>query len=146
MGRSYPEYPLPSCHALVRREDGKILLVRRGTEPFKGYWGLPGGAVELGETVEAALCREVAEETGLQVTVERLLGYKDAITREDDQRVRFHYVVLYFLARPAGGDLRPGDDAAEAAWVDPDRLEADRVTDSVWQCLEWAGLRGGKPA
>lgn len=145
MGRIYPDRPLSSCHALVCRGDGKILLIKRGTEPLKGYWGLPGGTVELGETVDAALRREISEETGLTVSVGRILGYKDAITRESDGRVRFHYVVLYFLAHYEGGELHAGDDAEEALWVDPASLpDPERVTDSVWQCLEWAGLATGK--
>lgn len=139
MARAYPEHPRPSCHALIH-DGARVLLIERASEPFKGYWGLPGGAVELGETVAEALRREVAEETGLQIELEQLLGYKDAISRDPDGQVRYHYVVFYYLARPAGGRLQPASDAAGARWVDPRTLDGLRVTDSVSECLRWAGL------
>jgi len=127
---------MPSCHALVRDGD-RVLLVKRATPPLQGYWGLPGGRVELGETVEQALLREVQEETGLQVVLERYLGYVDAIDRDEAGRVRYHYVVQYFRARPAGGTLAAADDAADARWVGLAELEALPVTDSVLLCLDW---------
>lgn len=139
MGSEYPAHPRPSCHALVVRE-GAVLLVRRGTEPFKGYWGLPGGAVELGETVETALVREVSEETGVDVRVDRLLGFKNAISRDDRGQVQFHYVIFFFLAQPRGGSLQAASDAAEACWVPLERLQEYRVIDGVDSVFAWAGL------
>ncbi|MFO7273770.1 MAG: NUDIX hydrolase [Bacillota bacterium] len=137
MGRAYAGYPMPSCHALIRDGD-RVLLVQRATPPLQGYWGLPGGRVELGETVQEALLREVREETGLEVAVERYLGYMDAIDRDEAGRVRFHYVVHYFAARPAGGTLAAADDAADVRWVALSELERLPVTDSVYLCLDWA--------
>lgn len=119
--------------------DGAVCLVQRGSEPLKGYWSLPGGAVELGETVTDALCREVLEETGLTAVMERFLGFRDAIERDEAGHVRFHFVVFYYLARPDEGILRPGDDAAATAWVPLHRLEQYPTTESVRQCLIWAG-------
>jgi ADP-ribose pyrophosphatase YjhB (NUDIX family) len=139
MAREYPAHPLPSCHALIRDRD-RILLVQRARAPFVGYWGLPGGGVELGETVEAAVIREVAEETGLQVKVTRCLGYADAIEPDPDGRIRWHYVILYFEAEPMGGELRPGDDAGAAEWVTVDRARQLQTTDAVERCLAWSGL------
>ncbi|MBP2018868.1 ADP-ribose pyrophosphatase YjhB (NUDIX family) [Symbiobacterium terraclitae] len=145
MGRAYAGYPMPSCHALIM--DGQqVLLVLRANPPLRGYWGLPGGRVELGETVEQALLREVREETGLDVTIERYLGYRDAIDRDESGRVRYHYVVQYFLARPAGGALTPSDDAAEARWVPLAELSGLPVTDAVEWCLAWAGVRSCRDA
>lgn len=136
MGRAYAGYPMPSCHALIRDGD-RLLLVQRATPPLQGYWGLPGGRVELGETVEQALLREVQEETGLQVAVERYLGYIDAIERDEAGRVRYHYVVHYFTARPQGGTLAAADDAADARWVGLAELVGLNVTDAVQLCLDW---------
>jgi 8-oxo-dGTP diphosphatase len=139
MAREYPAHPLPSCHALVRQGD-RILLVQRTRPPFVGYWGLPGGGVELGETVEQALVREVAEETGLQVAIQRCLGYTDAIERDQAGRVRWHYVIFYFAAEPVGGDLCPGDDAGAAEWVTMAEARQLQTTDAVQRCLAWCGL------
>lgn len=137
MAHAYPEHPLPSCHALVRSGD-RILLVQRGRPPFQGYWGLPGGGVELGETVEQALLREVAEETGLEVSLTRFLGYADAIDRDSAGRVKYHYVICYFEAEVRGGTLRPADDAAAAEWVTLEQASTLPTTDAVERCLAWS--------
>lgn len=139
MARAYPAHPLPSCHALVRDGD-RILLVRRARPPLVGQWGLPGGGVELGETVEQAVVREVREETGLQVEVSRFLGYVDAIERDDAQRVRYHYVISYFEAAVRGGELRAGDDASDVRWVTAAEARQMPLTDAVERCLTWCGL------
>lgn len=140
MARAYPPYPAPSCHALVRQGE-QILLVRRGHPPFQGCWSLPGGSVELGERVEEALIREVREETGLEVAVSRFLGYADGIQHDSAGQVQYHHVMLYFEVRPVGGQLRAGDDAAEAAWIAPAEVERLPLTDAVERCLRWSGLR-----
>ncbi len=140
MAREYPEHPQPSCHALVRSGD-RVLLVRRARPPLEGYWGLPGGGVELGETVEDAVVREVKEETGLDVNVRRYLGYKDAIERDGAGRVRWHYVIHFFEAAvPEGAGLTPtpSDDAAEARWFTPEELHDLPCTDSVALVLSWS--------
>jgi len=118
----------------------RVLLVRRAHPPLQGYWGLPGGRVELGETVTEALLREVREETGLTVTIDRYLGYVDAIDRDEAGRVRYHYVVQYFAARPAGGTLAAADDAADARWVRLAEIPALQVSDAVEWCLRRAGV------
>jgi len=104
-------------------EGDAVLLVRRGVEPFRGSWGLPGGAVELGETVVEALRREVREETNLEVEVGRFVSYKDAVGRDPATgRIRHHYVIMFFTARRVGGELRAASDAAEVRWVRRDEL------------------------
>lgn len=140
MAKAYPSHPLVSCHALIR--DGtSILLVERKRPPHQGCWSLPGGGVELGETVEEALRREVREETGLEIGAPRFLNYVDAIEQDDTGRIRYHYVILYFEAEVAGGRLRAGDDAAAAEWVPVAGLEGRSLTDAVGRCLEWSGLQ-----
>lgn len=138
LGREYPEHPVPSCHALVRHGE-RLLLVERGGPPFEGYWGLPGGAVELGETVEEAVVREVLEETGLIVRPVRLLGHHSGIQRDGQLRVQWHYVILYFECELVGGSLQAGDDAAAAEWLTEAEARERLLTDAVERCLAWAG-------
>jgi 8-oxo-dGTP diphosphatase len=137
MAKEYPDHPLPSCHALVRDGD-RILLVQRRRPPFEGYWSLPGGGMELGETVEQAAVREVAEETGLAVAVTRFLGYADSIERDPDERVRRHYVIMYVEATPVGGILQAADDAQAVQWVTEQEARTLPVTDAVERCLAWS--------
>lgn len=139
MGREYPEYPLLSCQAVVRRGD-QVLLVQRARPPYAGYLGLPGGAVELGETVEEALVREVLEETGLTVRISRFLGYTNAIDRDAENRVQWHYVIFYFEAEVTGGSEKAGDDASALKWLLPTEARAYQLTDSVERCFNWASL------
>jgi 8-oxo-dGTP diphosphatase len=98
-----------------------VLLVRRGKEPLKGRWVVPGGTLELGETLEAAVAREVLEETGVQVTPLRVLEVFDRIDR-DEQGVRYHYVIVDFLCRFVGGATRAGSDAEAVAWASREEL------------------------
>jgi 8-oxo-dGTP diphosphatase len=139
MAKEYPTHPLPSCNALVRAGDA-VLLIQRGRPPFQGYWSLPGGGVEVGETLAEAVVREVREETGLLVEPTRFLGYADAINHDDAGRVQFHYVIMHFEARLLGGELCAGDDAQQARWVRPDEARQLPITDTVERALAWAGL------
>ena len=94
----------------------RVLLVRRGQEPLKGEWSIPGGGLELGETIESAVCREVLEETGLIVKAGAIVEVLDKIVVENG-RVRYHYVLIDFLCRAAGGELIAGSDVEDARWV-----------------------------
>ena len=117
MRREYPEAPIVGVGAVVI--DGtKVLLVRRGNEPLKGEWSLPGGAVELGETLQQGVVREVLEETGLVVIPAGIVEVLDRITKDGASgRIRYHYVLVDFVCHATGGALGEGSDADEVRWV-----------------------------
>jgi 8-oxo-dGTP diphosphatase len=115
--RRYPARPLLGVGALIF-EDNRILLVERGKAPLAGYWSLPGGLVETGERLEAAIVREVFEETGLRVRAEAIATVFERIMLGDDERCEYHYVLVDFYCTLLGGDLRAGDDSRQAAWFE----------------------------
>jgi len=108
-----------------------VVLVKRLQEPLAGQWSLPGGAVEIGETLEAAVAREVSEETGLRVEVGPVVEVFDRIMLDDERRVRYHFVLVDYLCRVAGGGLAAGSDAGEVAIADPEALEGFALTDKA---------------
>jgi mutator protein MutT len=122
MKREYPEQPIP-CVAAVIIHDGKVLLTKRGNEPGYGKWGLPGGVVELGEKVEEAIIREVYEETGIKVEPLKILAVLDSIRIDNEQKIRFHYVLIEFLCRYIHGCVTSSDDALDARWVSAKKLD-----------------------
>ena len=116
MRREFPKAPLVGVGAVVV-DEGRVLLVRRGTEPLRGQWSLPGGLLELGESLTNGVVREVREETGLIVEPVELIELLDRIYREGE-RVRYHYVIADYLCRVAGGALKAASDADAARWVE----------------------------
>ena len=116
MQREYPTTPLVGVGAVIV-EAGRVLLVRRGAEPLKGHWSLPGGLLEVGESLTEGVKREVREETGLVVAPVELIELIDRIHREDN-RVRYHYVIADYLCRVAGGVLQAASDADAVRWVE----------------------------
>lgn len=121
MKREYPESPLVGVGAVIVAE-GRALLIRRGQAPLLGEWSLPGGVLECGEALRDAAVREALEETGLVVEVGDMLGVYERVIRADDGRVRYHYVLIDFLCRAVGGDLKAGSDAAEVGWFRREEL------------------------
>jgi 8-oxo-dGTP diphosphatase len=126
MAREYPATPVLGVGAVIVR-DGRALLVKRGHEPRKGEWSLPGGLVELGESLIDALQREIREETGLNVTVGPHIETFDRIHHDADGRVRFHFVIVDYLCTAAEGEPLAGTDAEEVAWARADEIEHYRV-------------------
>jgi len=108
--------------------DGKVVLIRRRFDPLKGQWSLPGGAVELGETLEASVAREMQEEIGLEVEVGPVIEVFDRITKDAESRVEYHYVLVDYLCWPIAGELRAGSDVDAAVLVDPSELGPYELT------------------
>jgi 8-oxo-dGTP diphosphatase len=113
-------------------QDRKLVLIRRGVEPDKGKWSIPGGGVELGETVGDAAVREAKEECGLDIELveDRPMDALDKMVLGEKGRLQYHYVLLQFLARPKGGTLKPTSDATEARWVPLEEVKRYNLTDS----------------
>lgn len=126
--------PVVGAGAVVQDADARLLVVRRGRAPAVGRWSLPGGRVERGERAAETVVREVAEETGLEVEVTSFVGFSEAIHHDH------HVVILDFLAAVVGGELRPGDDADEVAWVTRAELEARPTTDGLLEFLDTHGV------
>jgi 8-oxo-dGTP diphosphatase len=141
-GRRYPARPIVGVGG-VAFIDGKVVLIKRRFEPLAGRWSLPGGTLELGESLREGLVREMREETGLEVEVGPLVELFDRITRDDDGRVRFHYVLADYVCVPAGGTLAPGSDVAEAVLADPDDLAPFDLTPATLDVIATARRLAG---
>jgi 8-oxo-dGTP diphosphatase len=128
--RRYPPRPVLGVGALIIEND-RILLVERGHEPLKGYWSLPGGGVETGERLEAAMRREVREETGLEVDVICMLEIFERIIPDAASAPEYHFVLIDYLCRPAGGTLAAADDADRAGWFTQAEVEGLRITEGT---------------
>jgi 8-oxo-dGTP diphosphatase len=146
MPRDYPERPIIGVAAVVIEND-KVALVRRGRPPAYGEWSLPGGAVELGETVEKAVIREVREEIGLEVEVLELVAILDRIFLDKEGQVQFHYVLLDFLCRKTGGKLQASSDAISCARVPFSALDEYKLTKETREVINKAyqRLNGDSP-
>jgi 8-oxo-dGTP diphosphatase len=133
--RQYPERPIVGVGAVIV-DDGKVLLVKRKYEPLKGHWSLPGGMVEIGEPLESALTREMQEETGLAVDVGPVIEVFDRIMRDEERRVRYHFVLIDYLCWPTGGALCAGSDVDAAIWADPAALEQYSLTEKATSVIQ----------
>jgi 8-oxo-dGTP diphosphatase len=135
--RRYPKRPLVGVGALIFRRD-RILMAQRGKEPLKGWWSLPGGALELGESLENAVCREVLEETGLEVVPVKLFEVFERIIRDAVGAPEYHYVLIDYVCRVAGGKLIPGDDVSAVEWVRRRDLPSLQITEGTLAVIEKA--------
>lgn len=138
--REYPDAPRVAVGAIMLKDD-RVLLVKRGHPPNEGLWAIPGGRVELGETLQAAAEREIKEETGLTIRAGEPVYTFDVILRDDAGRIRFHYVIVDLLADYVSGELNPGDDAREVRWVAPGDLKelaaSQRTLDALKRILNF---------
>jgi ADP-ribose pyrophosphatase YjhB (NUDIX family) len=139
-GRTYPTRPYLAVSAAIFRA-GKVLIVRRGRAPSKGVYTLPGGGVELGESLEQAVIREVHEETALDIEPVELVGFRQVIARDDAGRIERHIVILPFAARYIGGELTLNEELAEADWRDPSALAGLQTTEGLADVVAAAGAR-----
>ena len=135
--RRYPRRPILGVGALVLGH-GAVLLVERAREPLKGWWSLPGGVVETGETLAEATRREVREETGLEVEPLAVVEVFERITRDASGAAEYHYVLVDYLCRAHGGKLAAGDDVSRAAWVPRASLAQYRITEGTLPVIEKA--------
>lgn len=133
MQREYPPSPIVTVGLVVLKDD-RALIIQRGHEPNKGRWSVPGGAVEVGESLKDAGRREVREECGIEVTVGDRHWIYEAIVRNGEQ-VRFHYIIIDFLAQYVSGELQPGDDTVAARWVTAAELGGYDMTESALSLL-----------
>jgi ADP-ribose pyrophosphatase YjhB (NUDIX family) len=138
--RTYPTRPYLAVSAAIFR-DGRVLIVRRGRPPAHGLYTLPGGGVELGETLEQAVVREVREETGLAVAPLALVGFREAIGRDAAGRIERHFVILPFAARWIAGEIALNEELAEAQWRRPDELAGLKTTDGLAEIVAAAAER-----
>ena len=127
MKRLYPNQPIVGVGAVII-QDGRILLEKRKNEPGKGKWSVPGGLVELGESVEQTVVREVEEETGLEVEKPEHIDVVDNIIRDESGRVKYHFVIIDYFMKLKGGTLKAASDAEELRWVTFDEVERYALT------------------
>ncbi len=137
MPREFPDRPVLGVGAVIIHQ-GRVLLVRRGTEPLKGEWTLPGGMVELGETLHDALRRECSEETGLKVEPTHVVEVFEKIYPGANGKPQFHYVIVDYLCRVTGGILSAGSDVDDAKWVDAAELDASHVDEFTQRVIRKA--------
>ncbi|MBZ5491113.1 MAG: NUDIX hydrolase [Acidobacteriia bacterium] len=137
--REYPDRPIVGVGAVIIHLD-RVLLVKRGNPPLLGEWSLPGGVVELGETLRAAAEREALEETGLIVKAGEVLEVLDRIIPGKDGAPQYHYVLIDFLCVVKGGDLRAGGDAADVAWTSESELGKYKLEKSAIEVIRKAFL------
>jgi ADP-ribose pyrophosphatase YjhB (NUDIX family) len=126
-----------------RGRRGAILLVERGGHPLKGYWSLPGGLVETGESLDQAVRREVLEETGLQVKPLEMFGVFERVIKDARGRTEYHYLLFDYVCRVIGGKVRAADDVARAEWVRRERLGDYQLTEGTREVIERAYSSAG---
>lgn len=137
--REYPDHPRVGVGAVVLR-NGLVLLVRRGVEPARGLWAIPGGGLRLGETLQQGAEREILEETGIVIRAGAPVFTCDSFERDEAGRVRFHYVIVDLSADYVSGDVRAADDAIEARWVSPAEIRNLPATKTTLKLLQQIGF------
>ena len=144
MAREYPERPVVGVGGVVI-ENGRVLLIRRGSEPLRGHWSIPGGTLELGESLQQGVARELLEETGLQVRVLEMIEAFDRIYVDQEEggggspeRPRFHYVIIDYLCERVAGEAHAGSDVTELVYAGQDELHLYELTETAARILRKA--------
>jgi 8-oxo-dGTP diphosphatase len=135
--RRYPERPLIGVGAILLRRD-RVLMAQRGKQPLKGRWSLPGGLLEIGETLDGAVRRETREETGLEIKPLGVLEIFERIMRDGAGRPEYHYVLIDYVCRATGGTLAAGDDVCAVEWVRRRDLPRLEITEGTLAVIEKA--------
>jgi len=135
MKRKYPRQPLVGVGVLVRRGDS-VLIVKRRNDPGRGLWSIPGGVLELGETLEDAAKREAKEETGVDIAVDSLLDVYNLIKKDEAGRIRYHYVLVNYLAHYIKGKLKRNAESSEIRWVKVNELNRYHTTKTLERLLK----------
>jgi 8-oxo-dGTP diphosphatase len=130
----YPDCPRVAVGAVVFKGD-EVLLVLRGKPPAENQWAVPGGCVELGETLQEAAQREILEETGIEIQAGNPVYTFDAVERDQNGRIRFHYVIVDLAAEYISGEIRAGDDAADVRWIKSEDLQYQNVSATTRKLL-----------
>ena len=137
--REYPDRPVVGVGAVVIR-NGKVLLIKRGVSPSRGLWAVPGGSLELGETLQQGAEREILEETGITIRAREPIYAFDFFERDPDGRIRFHFVIVDLAADYIRGDVKGADDALEARWLAPGDLDHLPVSKNTLKLLQAVGF------
>lgn len=138
MTRSYPSAPLVGVGVIAFNSEGQILLVKRGSEPAKSLWSLPGGLVELGERVRDAGIREVKEECNIDIEPLDVISVVDLILQDAEGKIKYHYVLIDYLAKFVSGELRPQSDVIAAQWFSQDQLKDLDIPEVTREVIEKA--------
>lgn len=136
---AYPARPIIGVGAIVQK-DGKVLLVKRGVEPSLGLWAIPGGTLHLGESLRECAERELLEETGITAKAEECVYVFDFVERDEQKKIKYHFVVFDFAATYASGEAQGADDALEARWFASAELEKNAVSKNTLEALRAIGF------
>ena len=136
--RTFSNRPIPAASAVVINAANEVLLIQRGSEPYQGFWSLPGGAVEWGETLEEAAVREVREECGIDIRINQFNQVLSRIVRDDAGLPEYHFVIVNFIATCWQGTVRAGSDARDARWVPVDQLVQYPLTEGIEETVHKA--------
>jgi 8-oxo-dGTP diphosphatase len=136
-GREYPDHPIVGVGGVVI-SNGRVLLIRRGNPPLVGEWSIPGGTLEVGETLPEAVKRELAEEAGIEVRVGELIEALERIFLDPHGRTKYHHVILDYLCEMVGGNTRAGSDATEVAWATQSELDKYELSAAATRVIQKA--------
>jgi 8-oxo-dGTP diphosphatase len=138
MTRSYPSAPMVGVGVITFNNEKEVLLVKRGNEPSKGLWSLPGGLVELGERVRDAGIREVKEECDIDIEPADVISVVDLILEDSDGRIKYHYILIDYLAKYIRGELKPQSDVTDAGWFSPAEIAELNIPEVTREVIEKA--------